>query len=525
MSVITIGSSAVPEGRKADHVSPGGTRPGHHGRSGQQQHHVVADDHLAGDHRATVPIGREGSRLVSPRTSTTIPGTLFFPRDRPRGRGSAGYPGSFSTMWQPGPSSAHPRAPPACQAGRGRRRPSPATRSDIKIVASRFMTCLLTSAPAITAIAAGAAAAIVRPAAIPIARPGDRGGQRRRHRMAMVAPEPIMATAGAIPRHPGDAAAARGPAPAGSAKVPTGATEEQARRPVRRNAPPGRREHDRGAGTAPAAGRAPRTVRAQGSKAGAETVLQWTRPRSSPPTLRATPAAALGSRRAARATRRATPYSQLATESPLRIPLARRARTRNVAWQASSASCRSTRMASHTFSTIGPWRLHQRPVNEASASASPLPRRNRSRSWPSLRPQSVPAPKRVRNDADRRLASSPRCVVADLGIGVLRNARSRGEWCVASPRFLPARRASEGLRRGPSLARRAGIGADAHVVCSPFVKRSKSVQARESEAGDRRQEPAPTKAGFRRLPAGSRPLPAIFAFPFTWNHLATGHSP
>ena len=54
------------------------------------------------------------------------------------------------------------------------------------------------------------------------------------------------------------------------------------------------------------------------------------------------------------ATRRATPWSQLARESAFRTEPALRARTRNVAWKASWASCALPRISRQTPKTIGP---------------------------------------------------------------------------------------------------------------------------------------------------------------------------
>ena len=55
------------------------------------------------------------------------------------------------------------------------------------------------------------------------------------------------------------------------------------------------------------------------------------------------------------AARKAVPWSQLASASRLRIDVALRARTRNVAWKASSASSACLSTCAHTPSTIGPW--------------------------------------------------------------------------------------------------------------------------------------------------------------------------
>ena len=151
------------------------------------------------------------------------------------------------------------------------------------------------------------------------------------------------------------------------------------------------------------------------------------------------------SRRARAAIRRATPYSQLATESPRRIVPARRARTRKAAWQASSASCRSPRIARQTPSTIGPWRS-TRAVKAASASetaspAPPRPSRNRSRSWPSVRPESVPTPKSVLPTMrpDRRPAS-PHGFRRRLDSGIVQTIRGPPEAGSTPSRFRGLRR-------------------------------------------------------------------------------------
>ena len=78
------------------------------------------------------------------------------------------------------------------------------------------------------------------------------------------------------------------------------------------------------------------------------------------------------------ATRVATPYSQRPTEPSTRIEPACRTNTRNVAWNASSASCESASMRRQTPSTIGPCRS----TSIANASSAPASRwaTNRSRS-------------------------------------------------------------------------------------------------------------------------------------------------
>ena len=97
--------------------------------------------------------------------------------------------------------------------------------------------------------------------------------------------------------------------------------------------------------------------------------------------------------RARAATRTVTPYSQLPTDSLLRIAPARRARTRNTAWNASCTSPGSSRMLRQIPSTIGPCRV-TRASNARSPPSSRLVR-NRSSSSPSVIPAQVPEPKRV----------------------------------------------------------------------------------------------------------------------------------
>ncbi len=95
----------------------------------------------------------------------------------------------------------------------------------------------------------------------------------------------------------------------------------------------------------------------------------------------------------------ATPKSQLASDSARRIEPARLARIRNVAWAASSASCRSPSAAWQTERTIGPCRS-TRAANAAAESSSPRPARNRSSSAPSASAPSTPASKTVRKYRD-----------------------------------------------------------------------------------------------------------------------------
>ena len=93
------------------------------------------------------------------------------------------------------------------------------------------------------------------------------------------------------------------------------------------------------------------------------------------------------------ATRIATPYSQLPTDSRFLIASARRARTRKVAWNASWRSAGSLRTVRQTLSTIGPWR-----VTKASNARSPPSSRlalNRSINSSSVETRTVPAPKRT----------------------------------------------------------------------------------------------------------------------------------
>ncbi len=107
----------------------------------------------------------------------------------------------------------------------------------------------------------------------------------------------------------------------------------------------------------------------------------------------------LALRRAARvrasfAVRTATPYSQLATFSRRTTEAAFRARTRNVAWKASSASCASPRMRRQTPSTIGPC-LCTSSAN-ASSAASSRRARNLSSNCSSPSEPATPNWKRVR---------------------------------------------------------------------------------------------------------------------------------
>ena len=58
-------------------------------------------------------------------------------------------------------------------------------------------------------------------------------------------------------------------------------------------------------------------------------------------------------------TRKATPWSQLATESALRTERALRNNTRNVAWKASSTSCAAAQELTANTEHHGPMTLHQ----------------------------------------------------------------------------------------------------------------------------------------------------------------------
>ncbi len=117
--------------------------------------------------------------------------------------------------------------------------------------------------------------------------------------------------------------------------------------------------------------------------------------------------------RAPRATWYATPCSQLARQPLGPTPPALRARTRKVAWKASSASCRLPRTCRHTRSTIGPWR-----DTSASNAAGSRPLRKRANSPESL--VSEPAWEMVRRTQWRRRS-------AWVGIGtVLAGGRQKG---------------------------------------------------------------------------------------------------
>ena len=86
-----------------------------------------------------------------------------------------------------------------------------------------------------------------------------------------------------------------------------------------------------------------------------------------------------------------------------------RARTRNVAWKASSASLASGSSDRHVRRTIGPCR-DTRAAKAASASSA---RRlaNRSSNWPSVNPAAVPAPNNVRNRSSIR-PCAPGCILS-----------------------------------------------------------------------------------------------------------------
>ena len=83
--------------------------------------------------------------------------------------------------------------------------------------------------------------------------------------------------------------------------------------------------------------------------------------------------------RAFNAVRKATPWSQLARESLLRMEDATRARTRNVAWKASSASCSWSSTERQTPNTSRPCRS----IRAAKAAPSFLVTKH-SRRWKSL---------------------------------------------------------------------------------------------------------------------------------------------
>ncbi len=99
------------------------------------------------------------------------------------------------------------------------------------------------------------------------------------------------------------------------------------------------------------------------------------------------------SRRVRIAACRATRCSQAPIESRTQSEPPRRAKIRNVAWNASRASCSSRRMARQVRRTIGPCRSTR--VANASSAASPPRVAEHSSNWPSVRPTAVPALRRV----------------------------------------------------------------------------------------------------------------------------------
>ncbi len=116
--------------------------------------------------------------------------------------------------------------------------------------------------------------------------------------------------------------------------------------------------------------------------------------------------------RAFRAMRAATPCSQAESNSGRRIEPARRARTRNTAWNASSAAWSSRSQCRQTPRTIDPCR----DTRAAKAASDPPSRRdaNRSSSWPSVIPVTEPASSRTRigletaSDRPPAMTRSPR---------------------------------------------------------------------------------------------------------------------
>ena len=201
-SIITIGSSSVPAGRfglesfgaaQAERVRPA---------TGDQET-PLADD-IARDRHATAGVRREGPPRLIPRShldrdSRRVPS----PRGRRRGRGSVPTSVFFAAAAALGIRIvADARRPPARSAAVAIR---PVVARIVKVVNIRVMICLLTSAPAIAAIAAGAAAAIVPPAPITSTAVRAIAAVNCDDKAAVadagsVAPEPIPTTAGAIPR-------------------------------------------------------------------------------------------------------------------------------------------------------------------------------------------------------------------------------------------------------------------------------------------------------------------------------------
>src|SRR5262245_35559033 len=115
--------------------------------------------------------------------------------------------------------------------------------------------------------------------------------------------------------------------------------------------------------------------------------------------------------RALRATRRAVPYSQLATDAPQRPDFAFFARTRNVAWHASSASAVERNMRRQTPKTMPVWRATTRANAAWSPSAK---RRSNSRSSADESAAFAAAATAPRNTTDALFATArpPRPTVA-----------------------------------------------------------------------------------------------------------------
>ena len=123
------------------------------------------------------------------------------------------------------------------------------------------------------------------------------------------------------------------------------------------------------------------------------------------------------------ATRRATPCSQLAAEPRLRIERPRPARTRNVAWKASSASCVSRRICGRRAAPSG----HDGPPAPRRPSRPPPGRpTNRASNCSSVNPPVVPTWKSARGcPGSPRPADDPPCTAPSLDPRSLQSSVTR----------------------------------------------------------------------------------------------------
>ncbi len=230
-------------------------------------------------------------------------------------------------------------------------------------------------------------------------RRADRGRRRRTDPGRRSARRPSARSSTARPRPGGSVGRGAGPGPGPAGCAPCRPASSAARRPRRASGPRSSRARS-ASGTARAGGRPPRARSPRRRRAPRRTSALAS---GLPPATAAAEAAASTRRsrirrriaiaRARAATRTVTPYSQLPTDSLLRIAPARRASTRNTAWNASCASPGSSRTLRQIPSTIGPCRV-TRASNARSPPSSRLVR-NRSSSSPSVIPAQVPEPKRV----------------------------------------------------------------------------------------------------------------------------------